>query len=118
MQPFKYKPKVNTGDLRNRVDIYANVKYTNELEETSYKFIKIKSIWASIIPQTGSLQKQQADTILTNVTHKIIVRYSAGKEITKDMQIFFKGRRFEIKYPLNPYEKNETLEIFCQELIT
>lgn len=99
------------------MDIYANVKVENELEETSYKFMKIKTVWASIIPQTGTLQKQQADTILTNVTHKIIVRYSAGKDITKDMQILFKGRRFEIKYPLNPYEKNETLEIFCQELI-
>lgn len=80
MQPFKYKPKVNTGDLRNRIDIYGNVKFTNELEETSYKFIKVNTLWASLIPQTGSLQDQAADTILTNVTHKVIVRYSAGKD--------------------------------------
>ncbi|MEK4715342.1 head-tail adaptor protein [Sporosarcina sp. FSL K6-5500] len=123
MQPFKYKPKVNTGDLRNRIDIYANVKTTNELEETTYKFMKINTIWSSLIPQTGTLQKQQADTVLTNVTHKVIVRYSAGKNITKDMQIFFKDKnnvvhRYEIKYILNPYFANEKLEIFCQELIT
>ncbi|MEK5070800.1 phage head closure protein [Sporosarcina sp. FSL K6-1508] len=125
MQPFKYKPKVNTGDLRDRIDIYANVKYTNELEETSYRFMKIKTIWASLVPQTGSLQKQAADTILTNVTHKIIVRYSSvtsivGDDINKlkDMQIFFKNHRFEIKYPLDPYFRKETIEIFCQELIT
>lgn len=118
MQPRKYKPKVNTGDLRNRVDIYANVKTTNELEETTYKFMKINTIWASLIPQTGALQKQQADTVLTNVTHKVIVRYSAGKDITKDMQIYFGKHRFEIKYILNPYFSNETLEIFCQELIS
>lgn len=124
LQPFKYQPKVSSGDLRNRVDIHGNVKFKNELGETSFKFMKIKSIWASIVPQTGSLQKQQADTILTNVTHKIIVRYSAVKSIVeediselKNMQIFFQGRRFEVKYPLNPYERNETLEIFCQELI-
>ena len=123
MQPFKYKPKVNTGDLRNRIDIYANVKTTNELEETTYKFMKINTIWSSLIPQTGTLQKQQAETVLTNVTHKVIVRYSAGKDITKDMQIFFKDKnnvvhRYEIKYILNPYFANEKLEIFCQELIT
>lgn len=123
MQPFKYKPKVNTGDLRNRIDIYANVKTTNELEETTYKFMKINTIWSSLIPQTGTLQKQQANTVLTNVTHKVIVRYSAGKDITKDMQIFFKDKnnvvhRYEIKYILNPYFANEKLEIFCQELIT
>lgn len=118
MQPFKYKPKINTGDLRHRIDIYANVKYENELGETSYKFDKLKTIWASIIPQTGKLQTQQADTILTNVTHKIIVRYNAGKDITKDMKIHFRDHEFEIRYILNPYFKNETLEIFVEEVLS
>ena len=104
-------------DMRHRIDVYGNIKYTNELEETSYRFDKLLSLWASLIPQTGSLQNQAVDTILTNVTHKIIVRYSAGKDITKDMQIHFRGKKFEIKYILNPYFLNETLEIFCQELI-
>lgn len=110
-------PKRQTNRLKHKVDVYENQKVINELLETTYKFIKIKTIFAEIVPQTGSLQKQQADTILTNVTHKLIVRYIAGKEITKDMQIFFRGHRFEIKFILNPYFKNETLEIFCQELI-
>lgn len=117
MQPFKYRPKVNAGDLRNRVDVFGNVKKVNELDETTYMFEKIKSIWADIVPQTGSLQKQVAETILTNVTHKIIVRYAAGKDITKDMQIHFRGHQFEIKYILNPYFSNEKLEIFCTEVI-
>lgn len=117
MQPFKYEPKINTGDLRNRIEIWGNVPYENELGETAYRFEMINKIWVSITPQTGKLQNQQAETLLTNVTHKIIVRYSAGKAITKDMHIYFKGRQFEIRYILNPYERNETLEIFCQELI-
>lgn len=117
LQPFKYKPKINTGDLRNRVDVFGNVKYENELGEESYKFMKIMDLWASVVPQTGKLQSQQAETVLTNVTHKVIVRYTAGQAITKDMQIVFRGHRFEIKYILNPYFRNETLELFCQELI-
>lgn len=108
---------MNPAKLRNRIDIYGNTKTTNELGETAYSFTKIKTIYAAVIPQTGSLQKQEADTILTNVTHKIIVRYNAGKEITKDMQIHVRGSRFEIKYILNPYLKNETLEIFCMEVM-
>lgn len=104
-------------DMRHRIDIYANVKTTNELLETSYSFQKVNTIWAAIIPQTGSLQRQQAETILTNVTHKIIVRYAAGKDITKDMKILFRGHWFEIKYPLNPYFANETIELFCQEVM-
>ncbi|WP_078410283.1 phage head closure protein [Priestia abyssalis] len=117
MQPFKYKPKLNSGQLRHRIDVFGNIKTVNELDETIYKFEKLKSIWAEIVPQTGSLQKQVAETILTNVTHKIIVRYAAGKDITKDMQIHFRNSKFEIKYILNPYFKNETLEIFCTEVM-
>lgn len=105
------------NDLMHRVDIYGNVKYENELGETSRKFMKIMDLWASVVPQTGKLQNQQAETIMTNVTHKVIVRYSAGQTITKDMQIQFRGHRFEIKYILNPFFRNESLEIFCQELM-
>ncbi|PEB56238.1 head-tail adaptor protein [Bacillus pseudomycoides] len=104
-------------DMRHRIDIYSNIKVTNELNEKDCEWIKIKSVWAAIIPQTGHLQKQVAETILTHVTHKIIVRYESGKDITKDMKIKFNGNQFEIKYILNPYFKNETLEIFCQELM-
>lgn len=117
MQPFKYVPKVNSGLLKHRIDVYGNIKTINKLHETSYQFQKINSVWAAIIPQTGSLQKQVADTILTNVTHKILVRYPSGKDITKDMKIHYRGSRFEIKYILNPYYDNETLEIFCTEVI-
>ncbi|MCG3089135.1 phage head closure protein [Sporosarcina cyprini] len=109
--------KRQTNRLKHKIDVYGNTKVLNELNETSYEFTKIKTLSAEIVPQTGSLQRQQAETILTNVTHKIIVRYSAGKDITKDMQIQFRNHRFEIKYILNPYFKNETLEIFCQEVL-
>ncbi|MBM7577672.1 phage head closure protein [Jeotgalibacillus terrae] len=110
-------PKRTNNKTKFLIDIYDNVKTLNELNETTYEYQKLKTISAELVPQTGSLQRQQADTIMTNVTHKIIVRYGAGKEITKNMQIHFRGHRFEIKYILNPFFKNETLEIFCQELI-
>lgn len=109
---------MDAGKLKHRIDIYANIEYENELGETSERFDKLKTIWAAIIPQTGSLQKQQAETILTNVTHKIIVRYSAAHDVTKEMQIKFKGHKFDIRYILNPYFNNEYLEIFVQEVLT
>ncbi|MGE6513369.1 phage head closure protein [Lysinibacillus sphaericus] len=108
---------MNPSNLKHRIDIYANVEYENELGETSRRFEKLKTIWSAIIPQTGSLQKQQADTILTNVTHKIIIRYSAGNDISKEMKIKFRNHEFEIRYILNPYFNNETLEIFVQEVL-
>lgn len=108
---------IETGTLKHRIDIYENIEQTNELSETSYRWDKFKTIWAAIVPQTGALQRQQADTILTNVTHKIVVRYSAGKDITKEMKIHFREHEFEIKYILNPYFGNETLEIFVQKVL-
>lgn len=117
MQPFKYTPKVNTGDLRNRVSVHANVPYENEIGELDYRFEELFTLWANVVPQTGKLQRQQADTILTKVTHKIVVRYTAGRRITKDMQIHFRGHRYEVLYVLNPYFRDETLEVFCQELM-
>ena len=113
----KRQRRLNPGDLRNRVDVWANQKVLNELGETTYKFVKLHSLWAAVVPQTGSLQRQQADTMLTNVTHKIFVRHVDGQMITKDMQIFHDNHRYEIRYILNPYERDELLEIFCQELI-
>lgn len=106
---------MNIGDLRHRIEIYGKTQIENELGETDFTFGKIKTIWAAIIPQTSKMQSGQANTILSNTTHKIIVRYDKG--ITQDMYIMFKGKRFDINYILNPYFKNETLEIFCSEVV-
>lgn len=105
--------------LNKRIEVWGNVEFENELEEKDFRPGKIKDnpIWATIIPQTGSLQKQQADTMLSNVTHKIKVRYEAGKDITQDMWLMHNGRRFDIKYILDPYFAHQFLEIFCEEII-
>ncbi|WIF95126.1 phage head closure protein [Caminicella sporogenes] len=108
---------MNPGKLRHRIDIYSKVEYTNELNEKDYSYEKLKTIWAAIIPQTASLQRGQVETILSNTTHKIIVRYTAGRDITQDMYIMFRNKRFDIKYILNSHFKNEFLEIFCEEVI-
>jgi len=117
---------MNIGSLNKRIEIWGKTEIENELGETEienelgetdYTEAKIKTIWAAIIPQTASLQKGQVETILSNTTHKIICRYNAGKDIKQDMFIMFNGHRFDINYILNPYFKNESLEIFASEVI-
>jgi SPP1 family predicted phage head-tail adaptor len=103
--------------LDQRVDIWGNVPIENELGENDLNPAKIKTIWAAFIPQTGSLQKQQAETIISNVTHKVITSYGAGKDITQDMYIVFREQRFDIKYILNPYFRNQSLELFVEQVI-
>jgi SPP1 family predicted phage head-tail adaptor len=104
-------------DMRHKVQVWGKVKTKNEIGETTYQSSLLKSLWAAVIPQTGALQRQQVETLLSNVTHKVIIRYESGKDVTQDMYLMFRGKRFDIKYILNPYFTNETLELFCEEVI-
>ncbi|AZV59066.1 head-tail adaptor protein [Clostridium sp. AWRP] len=110
-------------------------KEENEICEEDYGPQYLKKIWSSIIPQTGKLQKQtNPDTVTADTTHKIIVRYGSGKNITDDMWLMYfenkadsdiyakdqnakVGHRFDINYILDPYFAHKTLEIFCTEKI-
>ena len=103
--------------MNRKIDIWGKVPFINELGEDDYKNDFIKTIWASIVPQTGSLQKTQVETILTNTTHKIIVRYASGESIKESDYIIFRKRRYDIKFILNPYFKDETLEIFTTQVL-
>ncbi|EKQ50268.1 MULTISPECIES: phage head closure protein [unclassified Clostridium] len=106
--------------LDKKIEVWGKVEvHDEELNEDTFQDAKIKDkpIWCKIIPQTGSLQKQQANTMLSSVTHKIKVRYGAGKDITQDMWLIHQGHRFDIKYILDPYFAHQFLEIFCEEII-
>jgi SPP1 family predicted phage head-tail adaptor len=100
-----------------RIEQWGKKTFLNELGENDYKDGYIKTIWASIVPKTGSLEKTQAETVLTNTTHKIIVRYLSGKAIKESDFIMFRSRRYDIKFILNPFFKDETLEIFTEQVL-
>jgi SPP1 family predicted phage head-tail adaptor len=108
---------MNPGKLNKRIEVWGKNKFQNELLETDYVDKKIKSIWGCLLPQTGRAKRGQVDTISSNTTIKLIVRYSSGKDISEDMWIIYMGHRFDIDYILNPYFKNETLEIYCTEVV-
>lgn len=104
--------------FRFKVDVWGKVEFKNEMLETDYTPEKIMSLWAEVIPQTGSMGKRQGvETLLTNVTHKVVVRYHSAKDVKQDMWIMYQGHRLDIRFILNPYFLNETLEIFCEEVI-
>ncbi len=115
---------MNPGELRHRVQVWGKLEGKNALKETTQEDIIIDTVWANIIPQTGKLQNQQVNTILTNVTHKIIIRHNRKiaeayqDELTKKtIFVLFKGHRFDVRYILNPYFKNTQLEMFVEEVI-
>lgn len=97
------------------IDVWEVKEITNEHKESDTQESYKMSIWANIIPQTNKLQVGQANTILSKATHKIKVRYEAGKSIENNMFIMFNGQRFDIEYILNPYFANQRLEIFVED---
>ncbi len=109
--------KMNPGKLRHRIEIWGKKECTNTLEQTEYKDDAIKSVWAAIIPQTGRVLNAPADTILSNITHKIIMRYSAMPDLQPSMHFKHQGKRFDIEFILNPYERNEYLEVFARQVV-
>jgi len=108
---------MNAGRLRGKITVWHKEEFTNELKQEDYRDALFRTLWADIIPQTGTLQRAQAETLLSNTTHKIVVRFGSGKDIKQDMWITYKGHRFDIKFILNPYFRNEKLEIFAEEVI-
>lgn len=114
MEKLSTMKKVSTTYNR-LIEVWRNVKVTNELLESDTEPVKIKSIWVKIIPQTGKIQTAQIDTKFSTVTSKIVTRYNAAKDILESDFLIYKGKRFDIKFILDPYETNEILELFCEQ---
>lgn len=105
---------MKAGQLNRRVEFWRNAKSKNGLGENDISPVLLKTVWASIVPQTGNMTRAQAETILTSVTTKIVTRYNSASHITTADYIRYAGKRYDIRFILDPYEKHETLEFFCE----
>ncbi len=117
---------MNPGKLDKRVEIWGKTPVENiagepeidELGTQIYDDTMLAEVWAQVSPRTGSLLAgRSADTILSKVTHKIIIRYSAFPALSVANWIMYQGHRFNIDYVLNPDFRNEYLEIFVNEQV-
>ena len=104
-----------SSQLNQKAEIWKNgvSAEKDELGQYPQEDQKVATVWAGVIPQTGSLLTGRiAETQLTRTTHKVIVRYRKG--VTPDMWLMINGQRFEILYILDPYMQHDRLEIFCE----
>lgn len=100
---------MDPGKLNHRIT-FQNQNLDSEEEEWN----DIVTTWASINPISGR-EYYQAETINSDLTHKVRLRYRKG--ITPDMRILYKDRIFNIVSVINEYEKNTMLQLMCRELI-
>lgn len=109
------KSKNLSSILQRKIELWGNKKsdLPNELGQREIIPMKIKSVWAAVIPQTGSLlQGRAAETVLSRTTHKIVLRYD--KAVQPDMWFQIEEERYDILYILDPYLNHERLEIFVE----
>lgn len=112
------KNKNLSSILQRKIELWGNRKSSEPNRLGQYEIVpqQIKSIWAAVIPQTGSLlQGRAADTTLARTTHKVIIRYD--KNVSEDMWFVIDNNRYDILYILNPYLNNERLEVFTEVLL-
>ena len=107
---------LRTGKLRHRIEVFKyhlNGK-RNGLGEDEREMVKVGTFWADIESRTGSLLKgRTADTILTETTHVISLRYT--DKIDNTCFIKYKGRRFDIDYISDPDFGTKIIEVFARE---
>ena len=102
--------------LKHKIDVYGKQESKNEIGETEHIDCVVKTTWSAIIPKTGSMG-QRAGTQFAEMTHKVLMRYEAGKDISNEMYFMYGTRRFDIMYKLDPYEQHQFFEFFCKEVI-
>ena len=103
--------------LRNRIYVYGKVKYINELDEVDYKFDRIKSVWAEILPTGGSLANGQGNAVYAQVTHKITIRNKSIPNLANDMYFMYQGQRFDINFFQPHYKYKDCIEIMCNLIV-
>ncbi len=96
-----------------RIEVYQKVETKNILNEIDFKYVKIRSIWAEILPQSGNVKNGLANTISAEISHKFIIRANAIKDITNDMYFVYKNQKYNIKYFIPNYKKKDRIEVFC-----
>ena len=99
---------MDIGRMKHRITFQVQ---DLEQEET---WNDILSTWANINPISGK-EYYSAETINSDLTHKIRLRYRKG--ITPDMRVIYNDRIFYIISVINEYEKNTMLQLMCRELI-
>lgn len=106
---------MNPGQLNKRITIQQESATQNSFGEPTGTWSDIATVWASINPIVGK-EYFAAETVKSEVSHKIKIRYKAG--ITPDMRVKFGSRYFQIiGPPINFKEQNVELQLMCKELI-
>lgn len=106
--------RLQAGRLRHRIDIVAPTNKQDSAGGISLDDnIVYANVWAAIEAVTTK-DNLAVGEFVSQTTHKITIRYFPG--ITARMQVWFRGRQFQIVGVLNPDERTKMLVILALEI--
>ncbi|HAB59435.1 MAG TPA: head-tail adaptor protein [Lachnospiraceae bacterium] len=105
---------VDIGRLNKRITFLAYKDTVNEYGQDIQQLDKYKTVWASVEPTIGK-EYMEAQRVRNELTYKIYTRYFT--DLTVDMVINYKGRKFKIASLINYKENNELLQFVCTEMV-
>lgn len=114
MQPFKYKPNINSGRLRHRVAFFKppSPDDVDEVGQPLDDWVFVKQTWASIEPLRGR-EFFSAMQVNADVTTRIRIRYQ--DDIDRTMTVKYGNTEFEILYIIHTDYAQKELQIMCRE---
>lgn len=110
---------LNRGKYRYWIEILEKTETDRKdnLGENIWEYIPKKSFLANIESRIGSLLSgRPADTVMTDVTHKITYPYLNFPTILPDKhRIRFRGKEFNVKYAIDTDSMGIEQQVFCSE---
>jgi SPP1 family predicted phage head-tail adaptor len=112
---------MNPGRFDKRITFQQyDPEATNEngfLLPEDQRYTDFKTVWAMIRTLKGT-EFQQANTTKSETTSRFVIRYGSSKDLSSDMRILYKEKKYEIVSPLiNDDEKNVTVTIVAKEVL-
>lgn len=106
--------RINPGEFRHIITFQKLSNIQDDYGAPIEQWNDVLTIRAGIYPLSGR-EFYAAETVNSEVTHKINMRYMLG--LNPDMRIKFGDRYFNIISIINFQERNVMLQLLCKELI-
>ena len=102
---------INSGRLRNRIDIYRKTTIITAIGSDKEVYVKIKTIYAEIRPLRGK-EYLESVQLEHKISYKITIRFT---DIDETDYVCYKNKFFDIESVIDIENRHENIELMCNE---
>lgn len=103
---------IRAGTLNKRVILQTVSRASNGGGGFTPTWADTATLWAEIEELSGS-EGFEAQQVASKLSHKVTIRYRSG--VTPQQRLKYGSRILQIRAVLNPGQRNERLELLCEE---